>query len=380
MNARRTVARRVLTLVGLTALVVVGACSSGPARVKPAELPPPANKVSAQVIWSTQVGASTSPLAPFSYQGRVYLAGGAGTVAVVDAISGKDVWRLNLSTPLATGPGSDGQVTAVVTQSHQLVVMGEGREVWRAQLPSASYTAPLVAGRRVFVLTADRSVLAFDGQTGARLWTQSRPGEPLVLRQQGVLLAVGDTLVAGLSGRLVGLSPGNGAPRWDVQVANSRGTNEVERLVDLVGPVSRVGNSVCARAYNSSVACVDADSGRAVWNKPAQGVVGVHGDAQLVLGSEADGRLVAWRRASGEKAWELDRLKYRELSAPLSLERLMVVGDDSGQVHVLSTTDGSEQTRLSTDGSAVLAAPVLSGPALVVQTRNGGVFAWRPQP
>lgn len=380
MNARRSVAHRVLTLVGLTALVVVGACSSGPAKVKPAELPPPANKVSAQMIWSTQVGASTSPLAPYSHQGRVYLAGGAGTVAVVDAISGKDVWRLNLGTPLATGAGSDGQVTAVVTQSHQLVAMGEGREVWRAQLPSASYTAPLVAGRRVFVLTADRTVLAFDGQTGARLWSQSRPGEPLVLRQQGVLLAVGDTLVAGLSGRLVGLSPGNGAPRWDVQVANSRGTNEVERLVDLVGPVSRVGNSVCARAYNSSVACVDADSGRAVWNKPAQGVVGVHGDAQLVLGSEADGRVVAWRRASGEKAWELDRLKFRELSAPLSLERLMVIGDDSGQVHVLSTTDGGEQTRLSTDGSAVMAAPVLSGPALVVQTRNGGVFAWRPQP
>ena len=380
MNARRTLVRKALSLVGLAALMVLGACSSGPAKLKPAELSPPANKILAQAIWSTQVGASASALAPFSFQGRLYLAGGAGTVAVVDATSGKDVWRLNLGTPLATGPGSDGQVTAVVTQSHQLVAISDGREVWRAQLPSAAYTAPLVAGRRVFVLTADRSVLAFDGQSGARLWTQSRPGEPLVLRQQGVLLAVGDTLVAGLSGRLVGLSPGNGAPRWDVQVANSRGTNEVERLVDLVGPVSRVGNSVCARAYNSSVACVDADAGRVVWSKPAQGVVGVHGDGQLVLGAEADGRMVAWRRADGDKAWELDRLKYRELSAPLSLERLLVVGDGSGQVHLLSTADGSELTRLSTDGSAVMAAPVLSGPALVVQTRNGGVFAWRPQP
>lgn len=380
MSARRSLLCRTLTLVGVGALLVLGACSSGPAKVKPADLPPPANKLSAQMIWSTQVGPASSALAPFSFQGRVYLAGGSGTVAVVDAISGKDVWRLNLSAPLATGPGSDGQVTAVVTQAHQLVAISEGREVWRAQLPSASYTAPLVAGRRVFVLTADRSVLAFDGQTGARLWTQTRPGEPLVLRQQGVLLAVGDTLVAGLSGRLVGLSPANGAPRWDVPVANSRGTNEVERLVDIVGPVSRLGNSVCARAYNSAVACVDAEVGRVVWNKPAQGVVGVHGDAQLVLGSESDGRVVAWRRASGEKAWELDRLKYRELSAPLSLERLVVLGDDSGQVHVLSTGDGSEQTRLTTDGSAVMAAPVLSGPALVVQTRNGGVFAWRPQP
>ena len=44
-----------------------------------------------------------------------------------------------------------------------------------------------------------------------------------------------------------------------------------------------------------------------------------------------------------------------------------------------SREDGSEMTRLSTDGSPILAAPVLAGDALVVQTRNGGVYAWRPQ-
>ena len=331
MSARRFAARASATLLSLATLALLGACSSGPAKVKPAELPPPATKMVPQAIWSTQVGASSVALAPLALQGRIYLSGGTGSVAVVDATSGRDVWRLNLGTPLATGPGSDGQTTAVVTLANQLVAIGEGKEMWRAQLPAASYTAPLVAGRRVFVLTADRSVVAFDGQTGARLWSQSRPGEPLVLRQSGVLLAVGDTLVAGLSGRLVGLNPGNGTPRWDVPVANSRGTNEVERLVDLVGPVSRVGNSVCARAFNSAVACADAEAGRALWNKPAQGIVGVHGDGELVLGAEADGRLIAWRRATGEKAWELDRLKYRELSAPLSLERLMVVGDGTGR-------------------------------------------------
>lgn len=379
MSARRFAIRASATLLSLAALALVGACSSGPAKVKPADLPPPATKMVPQAIWSAQVGASSVALAPLALQGRIYVSGGSGTIVAIDAASGRDVWRLNLGTALATGPGSDGQVTAVVTLANQLVAINDGKEMWRAQLPAASYTAPLVAGRRVFVLTADRSVVAFDGQTGARLWTQSRPGEPLVLRQSGVLLAVGDTLVAGLSGRLLGLNPGNGSPRWDVQVANSRGTNEVERLVDLVGPVSRVGNSVCARAFNSAVACADAEAGRALWNKPAQGIVGVHGDAELVLGAEADGRLIAWRRANGEKAWELDRLKYRELSAPLSLERLMVVGDGTGLVHVLSTADGSELTRLTTDGSAVLAPPVLAGPALVVQTRNGGVFAWRSQ-
>lgn len=360
-------------------VLALAACSSGPERVKPADLPPPANRASAQLIWSTQVGASTLSLAPFAHQGRVYLAGGGGTVAVVDATSGKDVWRVNLGTPLSTGAGSDGELTAVVTQGHQLVALAEGKELWRAALPAASYTAPLVAGKRVFVHTADRSVAAFDGRTGARLWIQSRPGEPLVLRQAGVLLAVGDTLVAGFSGRLVGLNPNNGSSRWEVPVANSRGTNEVERLVDLVGPVSRVGAGVCARSFNSAVACVDTDAVRVLWNKGAKGVVGVHGDEQLVVGAEADGRLLAWQRASGEKLWDIDRLKFRELSAPLVLGRLMALGDQSGQVHLLSTADGSELTRLSTDGSAILAQPVLSGPALVVQTRNGGVFAWRSQ-
>lgn len=379
MNAPRRTLGRLAALGTLSAALLLAACSSGPEKVKPAELPPPARLMSPAQIWSTQVGASTTALAPLAFQGRVYLAGGTGTVAAVDAATGGDVWRLNLATPLATGPGADGQLTAVVTQSHQLVAIQAGREAWRAQLPAASYTAPLVAGKRVFVLTADRSVVAFDGQSGARLWSQSRPGEPLVLRQAGVLLAVGDTLVAGLSGRLVGLNPDNGSPRWEVQVATSRGTNEVERLVDLVGPVSRLGSSVCVRSFGSAVACADAESGRPVWNKPAQGGVGVGGDAALVLGAEADGKLIAWRRANGDKAWESDRLKYRELSAPLSLERLMVVGDGTGVVHLLSTADGSELTRLSTDGSAVMAQPVLAGPALVVQTRNGGVFAWRAQ-
>lgn len=377
----RSMPLRRLVLLSLwgAAVLLATACSSGPAKVKPAELPPPAGRASAQSIWSTQVGPSALPLAPLAWQGRVYVAGGAGVLAAVDATSGKDVWRANLGTPLSSGPGSDGEITAIVTQGQQLVALIDGREVWRSPLPAASYTAPLVAGRRVFVLTADRSVLAFDGKTGARLWLQPRAGEPLVLRQPGVLLAVGDTLVAGLSGRLVGLNPNNGSPRWEVAIANSRGTNEVERLVDLVGPVSRVGTSVCARAYNSAVACADAETGRVVWNKASQGVVGVHGDEQMVVGAESDGRLIAWKRSNGDKAWETERLKYRELSAPLMLGRLFVVGDQSGQVHLLDRADGSELTRLSTDGSAVVTPPVLSGPALVVQTRNGGVFAWRSQ-
>jgi hypothetical protein len=58
---------------------------------------------------------------------------------------------------------------------------------------------------------------------------------------------------------------------------------------------------------------------------------------------------------------------------------VLVMADDKGLVHVLSREDGSDMARLSTDASGAAAEPVLSGNALVVQTRNGGVFAWLPE-
>jgi len=229
------------------------------------------------------------------------------------------------------------------------------------------------------VLAADRSVTAFDGLSGRKLWTQQRPGESLVLRQAGVLLAVGDTLVAGLSGRLVGINPSNGVIRWESPIASPRGTNDIERLVDLVGRVSRDGDVVCARAFQTAVGCVNAANGTLLWTKPAFGYVGVHGDDKYVYGVESDGKIMAWRRIDGERAWVSERLRYRSLTAPLVVGRSVAVGDDAGLVHLLSREDGSALTRVATDGSAVVAAPVLAAGTLVVVTRNGGIFGFMPE-
>jgi len=89
--------------------------------------------------------------------------------------------------------------------------------------------------------------------------------------------------------------------------------------------------------------------------------------------------VLAWQRSNGDAAWNVDRLKHRGLTAPVALGRVVAVGDGTGLVHLISREDGAEMARLSTDGSAIVGAPLLVGPSLVVQTRNGGVFAWRPQ-
>jgi outer membrane protein assembly factor BamB len=351
----------------------------GAEKPKPAELPPNAALIAVRPAWTARVGEANLQLTVNVSGGTITAASSDGTVAAIDAATGRDIWRASAGGPIAAGVGSDGKLAAVVTRANELVALSGGKEAWRQKLPAVAYTAPFVAGARVFVLTADRAVSAFDGQTGRKLWTQQRPGEPLVLRHAGVILAVGDTLVVGLSGRMVGLDPLTGAVRWEVPLASPRGINDVERLVDRVGSVSRVGDSVCARAFQASVGCVNASRGVALWTKPANGTEGVHGDDRLVFGTEADGKVIAWKRENGERAWVSDRLQYRGLTAPLALGRSVVIGDSTGLVHMLSREDGTPLNRLTTDGSPVAAAPVLAGNTLVVVTRNGGIYGFVPE-
>jgi outer membrane protein assembly factor BamB len=103
------------------------------------------------------------------------------------------------------------------------------------------------------------------------------------------------------------------------------------------------------------------------------------GDDKFVYGTEGDGKVVAWRRADGERAWASELLRYRGLTAPLAIGRSVAIGDGTGLVHFLSREDGAPLNRLPTDGSAIVAAPVLAGGTLVVVTRNGGIFGFKPE-
>jgi outer membrane protein assembly factor BamB len=372
-------AQVVRALAAIILIAVVAGCSGGSPKPKPAELEAVTPLVSARQSWSARIGPVNFPLeAPVSGN-SVALASGDGTVAMLDAQTGRDIWRVALNTPIAAGVGSDGKVVVVVTKANEVVALQDGRELWRQKLSAQAFTAPFVAGARVFVLAADRSVNAFDGQTGRKLWAQQRPNEPLVLRQSGVMLAVGDTLVVGLAGRLAGLNPSNGSIRWEAPIASPRGINDVERLVDLVGRVSRDGNNVCARAFQASIGCVDAVRGSLIWSKPANGVQGIHGDDRLLFGTEADGTVLAWKRSDGERVWSVERLRHRSLTAPLVAGRSVVVGDFAGFIHLLSREDGSLLNRLPTDGSAIAAAPALAGTTLIAVTQNGGIYGFKPE-
>lgn len=362
----------------ISVVLVLTACA-GTEKAKQLDLGPNIPLIGVRNAWSSNIGGVAFPLQIRVVDNLVFVAGSDGNVAAIDARTGGDLWRVALGVKLSAGVGSDGRFSAVVTRENELLVLDGSKEVWRQKLGAVTLTAPLVAGGRVFVLLADRSVAAFDVSSGRKLWQQQRSGDALVLGRSGIVMAVGDTLVTGLGGRLVGMNPLNGKARWEAQVANSRGTNEVERLVDLVSGVSREGDQVCVRAFQSSVGCVDTVKGSAIWTKPASAATGLDGDGSALFGSESDGRVIAWRRADGERLWVSERLRFRSLSAPLLIGESIVIGDEVGTLHFLSRQDGAPLNRLSTDGSPIVSNLVLVGKTVVAVTQRGGIFGFKPE-
>ena len=366
-------ARAVAT--ALTALLLAACAADKP---KPTALESYAPKIAGRMVWQAQVGKVGFALVPAVKDGVFYLASGDGDVTALQADTGAVLWRASAGAAVSAGVGSDGRYTSIVTRGNEVVTFDSGREAWRKRVPSSVVTPPLVAGERVFVMGVDRAVHAFDAIDGRRLWTLQRPGDALTLAQASVLTAFRNTLLVGQGPRLAGVDPLKGTVQWEVPMASPRGSNEVERLADLVGPAVRTGERFCVRAFQSAVGCADAARGAVLWSRNVGGANAVAGDNERIFGADASDRISAWRAETGDTVWQSEKLLYRGLSGGVAVGPVVVFGDSEGFVHFLDAATGDQQLRLPTDGKAVVGTPVLSGGTLLVTTQAGGLFAFRP--
>ncbi len=369
--------RRATGALAMVAALGLAACSSD--RPKPTKLEDYEAKTRAVQVWNLSLGSLGFPLQPAVREGQLFVANGSGEVMALQGDTGDVMWRASAGAALSAGVGSDGRFAAVVTRGNEVVVFDKGVEVWRKRVPSSVVTPPLVAGERVFVMGVDRGVHAFDALDGRRLWVYSKPGDALTLAHPSVVSAFKNNLLVAQGQRLTSLDPLRGTVSWEAALASPRGTNEVERLADLIGPLARVGDRVCARAFQSAVACADAARGAVLWTRNVGGINGVGADAERVYGADASDRITAWRADNGDMVWQSEKLLYRGLSGAVAVGPNVVFGDAEGYVHFLAAGSGEQQLRLSTDGKAVIGTPLLVGKTLVVTTQGGGLYAFRSE-
>lgn len=372
----------------VAAIVALSACATieeynpftGKSKNKtpPAELVEFKSTMAVRTAWEASVGSGEKLIfAPAQAGGGIYAAAENGTLARLDAATGRAVWRINAGMRLSAGVGADEKTVVVAGEKGMILAFdANGKQRWKMQASSEVLSAPTVGAELVLVRSVDNRISAYDAETGARKWIVQRTAPALTLRNApGITIDKQSAYVALPGGRLIALSLKSGAVLWEAAVGDPKGATELERIADTSGAPVVIGRDVCAVAYQGRVACFDTVNGAQRWSKDLSSDVGVALDQRFVFAADERGSVSAFTRDGGVSVWRNIQLAHRRLSAPASFGRAVVVGDAQGYLHFLSREDGAFLARVRADKSAIIAAPVVAGANLVFQTQSGTVVA-----
>ncbi len=370
--------REFLWLPGAAALAA--GCSSSSPTSKPAELTEFKTSLDVRVTWRLSVGSGRGTfLQPAVVENAIYAASADGTLVRVDPHSGASVWRASADGPLAAGVGSDGFVVAAATPRGEMVAFGaDGKAQWRAQATSDVLAPPLVGRGLVLVRSTDHRVAAYEADTGKRRWIYQRQTPPLTLRASTEMAFAGDSVLVGFpGGRLVALALANGAARWEAIVSEPKGTTEVERLNDVLGPIAVDARDACAASFQGRVMCADAANGNLHWARELSARGGVSMNERVLYAVDNGSNVQAFAR-DGASLWRNTRLAWRAVTTPLALPSGAAVGDFAGYIHFLGS-DGEFVARVQVDSSPIVARPQRWADGVVALTQDGTLALLTPR-
>jgi len=366
-------------LVGsLLALTLAGCGLFGSSKPKPTPLTPFVERVGTRQDWQTSVGkAGNFTFLPATGGPVVLAASHDGTVMRLD--EGKEVWRTSAGQKLSSGTASDGRLVVVGTYKGEVLTFDfeTGKPGWTANIKGELVAPPAITEGLIIVRTSDNRVIALDAADGKQRWNYQRSNPPLAVRSVAPPLPFGPFVLVGMpGGKIFALSLQNGAPAWEGTVSVPRGATELDRVSDVVTVPAVQGPQMCAVAFQGRAACFDMQGGSQIWSKEVSSVAGITMDDRRVFIPDEQGVVHAFDRGTGASVWRQDKLKYRNLSAPVALPLGLVVGDAEGFLHVLDRDTGEFISRMNVGGGGVMSIlPALSPNTVLLQTRGGSLMA-----
>lgn len=364
--------RRLLVVLAGTIVALAGCSSSR--KIPP--LKPLPEPTSLRTVWTAALAGSTQAvLAPAFDEGGIYAASERGVVIRLDPGTGRELWRVDLRKSIQGGVGAGGGLVLVGTPEGEVIALGaDGKVRWEARVSSEVVGVPLITGDLVVVRSADTRIFGLEARDGKRRWVFQRTPPPLVVRTPATIVGRKDLVYAGLpGGKIAAVATASGNLRWESTVSVPRGATELERVTDVVGAPWLAEREVCAGTFQGRTACFDTNTGTTLWTRDVSTSTGLAGDARYVFITDEKSAVIALDRSTGSSMWRQDQLVGRGLSAPVVVDRFVVVGDSEGFVHVLARDTGTIVGRSRTDGTPI-ASPALPVPGgVLVQTRGGGL-------
>jgi len=388
---------RKLLVPGLISLTLLSGCSlfSGEEDVvKMSPLPTVENQFTPNKVWQTSVGNGVgdfySNLHPAWQGGTVYAADRHGLVKAVNADDGKQLWQTNLaektgffsssvSALLSGGLTVEGSHIFVGTEKAKVYALNtdDGSVAWETAVAGEALSSPVISEGLVLIHTGNGLLQALDETDGSIKWTVNLEMPALSLRGESApAVAFGAALVGGDNGRVSAVLMQQGQLIWQQRISQATGTTEIDRLSDVDTTPVIVNGVVYALAYNGNFAALDLRSGQVLWKRELGSVLDfVINDNHIYLVDQND-RIIALTIDGGVTVWTQSDLLHRGLTSPVLYDGYIVVGDSEGYMHWVNTSDGRFVAQQKVDSSGFQTNPVVAGNKLLIQARDGNLYAF----
>jgi len=375
--------------------------------------------------WSKDIGAGSgrkgrvlSP--PVIANGKIYSIDGGNRVVALDEATGKKLWdykvrveqrtrtregRANIierfRDPLSfvDGSGVDkesvgGGVTYAEGKVYVTSGLGKiaaldaetGEEIWGTQTLSPIHSAPVAGTERVFAISDDNVVYAFDSTSGEIVWSHQAIIESARMLTVPSPALVDDVLVAPFSsGELIALRQQNGNVLWQDSLSSSARLTPLASLNDIAAGPAVADGFVIATAQSGVMTAFDLRTGQRIWSQPA-GALGyplIVGD--FVFTVTTGGQVACLSKLDGSVIWIKDLELYKKAkkrkgrivwSGPILAGERLIVVSSHGRLVTINPFDGEiiDEKKVSDD---VYISPIIANETVYVLSDKAKLTALR---
>ncbi|MBI3452965.1 MAG: PQQ-binding-like beta-propeller repeat protein [Rhodospirillales bacterium] len=338
-------------------------------------------------------GRISSP--PVIADGRIYLIDAGSEVNAFDAATGAALWRFDVKPENERAGGAGGGGVAfdegrlyVSTGFAQVLALeaASGKEIWRQTVTAPLRGGPTVVGGRVFAISADNQLQAFDAETGRKLWNFSGLTESAGLFGSASPAAEGNVVIAAFSsGEVFALRADNGRLLWSDSLAGVLRSGAVSSLADVRGlPVIDRGQ-VFAVSHGGRMIAIDLRSGNRIWDQTIGSLSTPWLAGDFIFMTTVESELIAMTRRDGRVRWVRSLQRFRDekarrdriiWTAPILAGGKLFLANSRGEGVMVSPQSGEILDRLSLPGG-VSVPPVVANNTVYVLTDDGNLVALR---
>ena len=357
---------------------IFGSKTSRPIPLKP--LKAFTTSINTKKAWEVKTGSvmGDNKIHPYIDAQTVYIAG-SQSASAWQKTSGKSQLKVDIGETISAGING----TSNVNNSQVFIGTNNGNAIsldaktgkvqWIERLSSEIQSISPSKNGRVAFRTIDGKLHGLSSSTGELIWQQSQTSPALTLHGASVPIIVGTLVVAGFdNGKVAAYQLKDGLKKWEVTLAEARGTTELDRIIDVDGKLMSLGSALFGASLHGNIRGINLAKGTTAWSNPFSTSTGVNVNTQGLYTSDDKGSIWRIDPQTGAPAWKMDDLERYEPTLPaLAGDSLLIIGDKKGNLHWVNAKTGLFVARNQGDPAGYSVEPEVNGRSVYAIGKSG---------